>query len=243
MKRYACSLLFVVLFASLSGLSHASSIEFNSSNFGYTIGSFNGGNSDGSSVNFFAGDANMSLHNTNTDPNSWTYISLWKYNNNIPLNNDFTASMTFDNFNHSFGGSRLAFGFYDGSGWEMIGINNNDQYQTWRTSEQGQGWYSDPDITNTTGSGTFVLEKNGSLLTLSVLGTGFSHSYNNVAITNNSEFSTGSYVFGPGHMEVRLTDFQYDTSSTPVPEPATMLLLGSGLMGLAGYGRNKFRKA
>jgi hypothetical protein len=36
--------------------------------------------------------------------------------------------------------------------------------------------------------------------------------------------------------------FQYGTALSPVPEPTTMLLLGAGLVGLAGFGRKKFKK-
>jgi hypothetical protein len=45
-----------------------------------------------------------------------------------------------------------------------------------------------------------------------------------------------------GYEEIFLSGTIGPHGTPPIPEPATMLLLGTGLIGLAGFGRRKFRK-
>ena len=49
-------------------------------------------------------------------------------------------------------------------------------------------------------------------------------------------------IFAGGFKEVKQIEFSGAGVTEPIPEPGTLMLLGSGLVGLVGYGRKRFKK-
>jgi len=96
-------------------------------------------------------------------------------------------------------------------------------------------------FTPTTSYGFFITGANGTWFTQSGLNPNGQTSDQHFAVFSSDQ---STYWIGAEDLPFRLSDKDYNdivVKITPIPEPATLVMFGSGLLGLAGVVRRKLR--
>lgn len=169
------------------------------------------------------------------------------------------ATITFD----SYTGGAVIYLLGDGSS-AAVNVNGTFTLDTQSGTNSFAGFtpgaFTDAGSENVSDFGTFnqtIRDHDGFnntateiILNLIASGSTSWASASDVLVANGEGFTAAAHIFPWGGAydtnNKPINNFGTDTgfagNGTPIPEPATMLLLGSGLIGLAGFARKRFRK-
>ena len=157
-----------------------------------------------------------------------------------PTKQAFTLDVRAAVLNEQFVSNNFGFSFYVIYGGSLIGVGvgtsdiqvaDDTGLRTVLTGVNNTG-YHDYQIVGTVGvGGTWQLFRDATLI-----GQG------NFAAAAGNFLLLGDGSAG-GNAQAEVTNFQFTQTSAAVPEPSTLLLLGTGLIGLIGYGRRRKRDA
>ena len=161
------------------------------------------------------------------------FDQIWNYPQQITA----TAMAKYAGFNQEFG-------YIPQSGG---GFNSADFVSLFNVTGNGIGLGA-PTATVNTGGNNFVwaLNPSGAPQWTSLANQNSDGLDHTVTWLISGGARTGNFVIAwedlPGGGDRDFNDLVVEVGYNPVPEPTTMLLFGAGLVGLAGFGRKKFKK-